>query len=322
MRAIVTGGSGFIGSEVVRRLLAEGNSVRVFSRRSDTASLFAGNVEVATGDLENVRSLIGALDGMDVLYHIGEIKNTSKKAARKNLKVLEMVLRCVKRKKIKRIVFVSSITVAGIPSSVPATEDTPPATVLNDHYTDCKRRSEKLLARGGAGVEYAVIRPGFVYGPGSRHLGTLVNLVNRFGPLGIPFPGNAKSIAPFIHVKDVASAISLAGTEPRASGQTFNLTDGSRHSWLDFLEAIAGSLGKKIRIIPLPRLLLKLTAFPVDILSGLLGLSLDAVSYADYFSRDLYFENAMTRQLLGWQPGYCLEEGVKEMTGFYAGWKV
>ncbi len=322
MRALVTGGSGFIGSEVVRRLLAAGHEVKVFSRRRDAGSLFEDKVETVQGDLEDVQSLIGALDGMEVLYHIGEIKNNSEKAAEKNVRVIEELLRHAREKKLKKIVFVSSITVSGIPSTVPATEDTSEAIVLNDHYTCYKRKSEKLLGEFGMTVDYVVVRPGFVYGPGSRSLGNLVRLVNRFGPIGIPFPGNPKSVAPFVHVKDVASAIFLAGEEPRASGQIFNLTDGARHSWLDFLEAIARNLGKKIRIVPIPRLPLKLAAIPIDMFSWFLGIRLDAAGYADYFSRDLYFENTRARTLLGWQPGYSLEEGVREMTGFYASGKV
>ncbi|MDA8086356.1 MAG: NAD(P)H-binding protein [Nitrospiraceae bacterium] len=77
MKAVVTGGSGFIGSRVVRLLLAAGHEVRIFSRRKDAAALFGAKVESASGDLEDVPSLISAMDGMEVLYHIGEIKNTS-----------------------------------------------------------------------------------------------------------------------------------------------------------------------------------------------------------------------------------------------------
>ncbi|MDH4232924.1 MAG: NAD(P)-dependent oxidoreductase [Nitrospirota bacterium] len=317
MRVLVTGGTGFIGSEVVRQLLDAGHAVRIFSRRKDVSALFTGNVEVAQGDLSNARSLIEALAETDVLYHIGEIKNTSKAASEKNVSLLEDVLGQIKRTSVKRIVFVSSISVAGIPSTIPADEDTAPGLVLNDHYTECKRRSEKLLRENAGNVEYAVIRPAPVYGPGSRYLGRLIRVLDRLGPVGIPFPGNAGNLAPLIHVRDLAQAISRAGTEPAASGQTFNLTDGMRHSWREFLETIAECLGKKLRIIPVPRLLLQLAALPLDLFSVFLGVSLDPVSYVSYFSADLYFNNSRARELLGWQPRYSLIEGVREMTAFY-----
>lgn len=318
MRALVTGGTGFIGSEVVRQLIGAGNAVRIFSRRKDIPALFDGNVEMALGDLAHAESLIDALDGIEIFYHIGEIKNTSKAASERNVRLLKEVLGEIKNIGVRRIVFVSSITVRGIPSSLPANEDTPPRVVLNDHYTDYKRRSEELLIKNAAKAEYVIIRPAFVYGPGSRYLGKLISILNSLGPIGIPFPGNAENLTPLIYVKDLASAIFKAGLEPAAAGKIFNLTDGFRHSWREVLEAIAERLGKKFRIIPIPRLLLHLSALPLDLVSAFLGIRLDSAGYINYFLENIYFDNVSTRNLLKWHPHYSLKDGIKEMTEFYA----
>ena len=318
MRALVTGGTGFIGRQVVMDLLNDNHFVRFFSRKKEIPEIFRDrNVEMASGDLEHAQSLIDALDGIDVLYHIGEIKNTSKTAAEKNVRLLEEVLKQIKEKKVRRIVFVSSITVSGIPSTVRADEDTVPGIILNDHYTDCKRRSEKLLRENTGDIEYSIIRPSPVYGPGSRYLDTLISIFGRIGPIGLPFPGNAENLASLVHVSDLGNAIFRAGIEPAAAGQIFNLTDGLRHSWREFLETIAERLGIKLRIIPLPILLLQLSALPLDLVSGFLGISLDPVSYANYFSKDFYFDNVKARVLLNWQPRYSLPEGVNDMITFY-----
>jgi nucleoside-diphosphate-sugar epimerase len=317
MRALVTGGTGFIGSEVARQLLKAGHSVRIFSRRKDIPALLEGNVEIAHGDFGHVRSLIDALVDVEVLYHIGEIRNTSKVASEKNVSLMREILGNIKETGVRRIVFISSITVSGIPSAIPADEDTVPAVVLNDHYTDCKRRSEKLLLETTGGVEYSIIRPAPVYGTGSRYLGRLINILDRLGPVGIPFPGNVDSLAPLVHVKDLGRAIVNAGREPAAAGRILNLTDGARHSWREFLQEIADNLGKRLRIIPLPRLLLQVAALPLDIASGLLRINLDPVSYAAYFSEDLFFDNSRAKRLLNWEPRYSLSAGVKEMTAVY-----
>jgi nucleoside-diphosphate-sugar epimerase len=318
MRALVTGGTGFIGRQVVRKLLDDNHRVRIFSRGNANADMFADrSVEVASGDLANVRSLIDALDGMDVLYHIGEIKNTTKEASEKNIKLIEELLGQIKGHKVRRIVFVSSITVSGIPSTVPADEDTVPRIIMSDHYTDYKRRAEKLLIENAGDVEYSIIRPAPVYGPGSRYLGRFISIIGRFGPFGIPFPGNAENLAPLIHVGDLSAAIARAGIEPGAAGRIFNLTDGLRHSWRDFLEAIAKRLGKRLRIVPLSRLLLQLSALPIDLVSGFLGISFDPVSYITYFSENLFFDNDRARNLLNWQPHYSLSDGINDMVAFY-----
>jgi nucleoside-diphosphate-sugar epimerase len=317
MRVLVTGGTGFIGSEVVRLLLEAGDRVKVFSRSRDLRPLFTGDLEVVHGDLENARSLIAALDGIDVFYHVGEIKNSSKAASEKNVKLMEEMLREVKAKGVKRIIFVSSITVSGVPLDIPADEDTAPRIVLNDHYTDCKRRSENLLIDHAGNVEYAILRPAPVYGPGSRYLGRLIDALASLGSVGVPFPGNGENLAPLVHIRDLGQAIVRAGKEPAAAGQIFNVSDGTRHSWREFLQRIVEALGKRLRILPLPRLVLQLAALPVDLLSGFFGVSLDPLGYITYFSEDIFFENSKAKALLNWEPRHFLPEGVKDMIDFY-----
>ena len=317
MKALVTGGTGFIGSEVVRQLLDAGDTVRIFSRRKNISRLFDGKVDVAYGDFGDAQSLLDALGEIEVLYHIGEIKNTTKAAAEKNVQFLKDILLQIEGEKVQRIVFVSSITVAGIPSNIPADEDTAPRILLNDQYTECKRRSEKLLIDHAGSVEYVILRPAPVYGAGSRYLGRLIDILGSLGPVGIPFPGNAENLVPLIHVRDLAQAIMRAGREHAAAGQIFNITDGLAHSWHDFLQIVTEKLGKKLRIIPLPRLLFHAAAIPFDLLSGFFGISLDPVSYVTYFSEDLSFKNTRSREILKWQPLVSLSEGADEMITFY-----
>jgi dihydroflavonol-4-reductase len=320
MKAFVTGGTGFIGSQVVERLLEAGHFVRVLSRKQTSAERWkSGHSEAVQGDLEDPETVIGAMEGTDVFYHIGEIKNVTKAASEKNVRLMKRLIEGIASSGVKRIVFVSSLTVAGIPSETPANEDTVPATVLTDHYTSCKRECERLLAENAGGFEYAIIRPAPVYGPGSRYLGRLIAAVEKFGPIGLPFAGNAKNKAPLIYVKDLAKAIYLSGMRATASGQVFNLTDGLDHSWRDFLGCIAECLGRKLRIVPLPPLLLKISAVPLDLISGFLGFEIDPLHYLDYFSKDIFFNNARAREFLDWKPDYTLEAGVRDMTDNYAG---
>ena len=318
MKTLVTGGTGFIGSPVVDRLLAEGHVVRLFSRKLKIPERLQGrNVEAYQGDLENAASLIKAMEGVDTLYHIGEIKNITKLAAEKNVKLVEQIAEHVTATGVKRFVFVSSITVAGIPSSLPATEETEPAIALQDQYTAYKRRCEEIIREKTEGCEYAVIRPAPVYGPGSRYLGRMVSAIEILGPIGLPFIGEAKNLAPLIQVRDLAAAICRAGTVPAAAGQTFNITDGLSHSWFDFFLAVSEALGKKLRIVPLPSLLLKLMGAPIELFSGFFGINLDPIHYVDYFSKDLLFDNAKAKALLDWHPTYSLPDGVREMVACY-----
>lgn len=309
-----------MGSCVVDLLTAENHIVRLFSRKGVLPERLTNkDVEVFKGDLEDISSVVSAMEGMDILYHIGEIMNISKSASLKNVRLMEAITGHADSVGTKRIVFVSSLSVAGIPSGIPADEDTKPSIVLNDFYTSYKRSCEELLKERLTNCEYAVIRPAVVYGPGSRRLGHLVDAVEKIGPLCFPFVGSGRNIAPLINVKDLARAIYLAGVRPEAAGNTMNLTDGLRHTWFDFFSAIAGRLGKGLRVLPMPPFLLKLCALPLGLFLRAFGMELDAVSYMDYFSVDILFENARARRLLQWQPEYSLEDGVNEMVEYYRG---
>jgi len=318
MKTLITGGTGFIGSLVVQTLLAEGHAVRLLSRKQEIPEQLKGkNVEVAQGDLENPGSVISAMEGNDLFYHIGEIKNLTKAQAEKNITLIEKIVDDLKAKGIKRFVFVSSITVAGIPSEQPADEKTVSKVILNDHYTTYKRRCEEIIREKVNDCEYVIVRPAPVYGPGSRYLGRMISVIEMLGPIGLPFIGDAKNITPLIQVKDLAQAIVRAGTRSEASGQTFNLTDGLDHTWLDFFTAIAEALHKKVRIIPIPSLLFKLPAMPLDLFSAFFGINFDPINYVNYVSKDLLFNNAKARTVLDWEPAYSLAEGVKEMVEYY-----
>jgi dihydroflavonol-4-reductase len=223
MKALVSGGTGFIGSRVADLLVANGHSVRLFSRGLELPSRFAGkDVALFPGDLSDPDSVLDAMVGMEVFYHIGEIKNSSRRAAEKNVQLIERIIGRLEKSGIKRLVFISSLTVAGIPSRTPATEETAPLAILEDHYTWYKRQCEKLLAGNVTGAEYAVVRPGVVYGSGSRHLKGLISAIDTLGPVGMPFIGRGGNVAPLIHANDLALAVYLAGIEraPRARCST------------------------------------------------------------------------------------------------------
>jgi nucleoside-diphosphate-sugar epimerase len=318
IKAFVTGGTGFIGSHVVDRLLSEGLAVRLLFRRTGLPGRFEGkNIELVQGDLRDPSSVVRAMEGADLFFHIGEIRNITRAESEKNIELVEKITAELNAKGIRRFILVSSLTVAGIPSELPAKEDTAPSSMLHDHYTEYKRRCEEIIREKTGECEFAIIRPAPVYGPGSRYLGNMVNVVGMLGPIGLPFIGSAANIAPLIQVKDLARAIVRAGIMPAAAGQVFNITDGMTHTWADLFHAIGDAAGRSVRIIPVPPLLLKFAALPFDLFSGVFGMRLDPSAYLEYFSRDLLFDTAKAQAFLGWHPEYSLTEGVADMVAFY-----
>jgi nucleoside-diphosphate-sugar epimerase len=317
MKALLTGGTGFVGGHVADLLLEEGHNVRLLSRRPTLPERLNGRgLEHASGNLENPRSVIDAMDAIDVFFHVGEIRSSSISACRKNVELMAGIVSSADEKSIKRIVFVSSITVAGIPSAVPATEDAAPAVRLDDQYTSYKRTCEQMLADDPSGADYAIVRPGIVIGPRSINLKKMLSAAEKIGTLALPFVGAGRNIAPFIHVKDLAKAIYFAGVKPAGSKRTFNITDGLPHTWRELFDAIGEAASRKLRILPLPPQCLEIPAAVIDCLAPALDIRPDLRKYVHYFSRDLYFSNETAKNVLGWEPLHQdLKRDIKEMIG-------
>jgi nucleoside-diphosphate-sugar epimerase len=316
MKALVTGGTGFVGSHVVGLLLENGHEVRIFSRRPEVPERWkAKSVSVFAGDLNVPESIVPAMEGMDLVFHIGEIANTSAAASEKNVRAVERIAGRFRGDSAQRLVFVSSISVAGIPESIPATEETRPVAVPKDHYTDYKRRAEEIIRQSPSVREFVIVRPGLIYGPGSRNLKRLAKKMARAaGAFGLPFPGPGKNLMPVVDVRDLARALLQAGLKPGAAGQTFNLTDGERHTWAEFFHAMAAALGTRVRIIAVPPLLLRGLAVFGNLAADLFGMRADLATYVSYFSKDLHFSAEKARTLLGWRPEHTdIEAGVREM---------
>jgi nucleoside-diphosphate-sugar epimerase len=319
VKALVTGGTGFVGGHVVDRLLEEGIEVRIYSRKSEPPGFLEGKeVEIVRGDLLDISSLVSAMEGIDLFFHIGEVKNTHRTAAERNVKIVRELLDHLHDKGVRRFIFVSSLTVAGIPAELPATEETAADLVLDDHYTAYKRTCEQLIAERCGETEFAVVRLAPVYGSRSRYLRKLMKALERMGPFGFPVIGKGKNLVPLIHVKDAAQAIVLAGRLESVSGETFNLTDGFSHSVSDFLQTIAERLGTSLRLIALPPWSLRFPAGIIDFLALAFGVRARLPDYIDYFSKDILFDPSKAKTLLGWKPIYSdLSTGVAEMVDGY-----
>lgn len=320
MRTFVTGGTGFIGSHVVDLLLENGHSVTLLSRKPDVPA--AGkdrDVTVAQGDLREPGPVIDAMKGADVVFHIGEVRSTTAGNAAVNVELVKRLVMALGPLGVKRLVFVSSISVAGIPLAIPAIEDTPALQDLRDQYTEYKRKAEELIRQSPGGVEHVIVRPGVVYGPGSRRLGTMIDAIRRFGPIGLPFIGAGTNLMPLIHVKDLARAVYLAGTVPGAANQTLNITDGERRTWLGFFTAIAGAQHKRFRLVPVLPTLAKFPALFIDLFTGIFGQSLDLPAFVSYVSRDVHFDCGRAKSVLGWEPSYRdLCDAMRDMVAWYA----
>lgn len=253
MKALVTGGTGFIGSHLVELLAGKGYSVRCLIRRSsDTRWLKDAQVEYVYGDLFDEPALERAVADVDYLYHSAGLTKAKKKEeyfrangnGTKN--ILEAALRHAPR--LKRFVHVSSQAAVGpSPTKDPINEDVLPHPLTT--YGRSKRQSEDECARFMDRLPITIVRPPAVYGPRDKDIFEFFNTMNR----GIqPMIGFGDKYVSLVHVADLVRGFVLAGESEKAAGQTYFISSKNVYGWKDLGDITRKVLNKSPLRIRLP----------------------------------------------------------------------
>ena len=253
MRALVSGGQGFVGSHLCARLVAQGHRVRVLARpSSDLRNLAGVDVDVVRGDVTQPASLPSAVAGCDVIFHVaGALKglreqDLSRVNADGTRNLLAAVASATPRP--SRFVYVSSVAAAG-PSPggrAPLTEEMPSQPLT--WYGHSKLAGENAV-RAAMGVDWTIVRPPIVFGPRERDVLGYFRIARRgFLPL-VGFSDRHYSL---IYVEDLADGLIRAAEAPVAVGQVYFLAGAEVVSWLELGQLIASALGVAGRPLRLP----------------------------------------------------------------------
>jgi dihydroflavonol-4-reductase len=173
MKTLVTGGTGFVGANVVRALLNHGAEVRALVRpRSDTRNLDSLDVELVAGDLRDRSSLEAALDGCDTVYHVAAMyalwASNPKEIYDCNVTGTVNLLEAAEMAGVQKIVYTSSVATIGLPKDgTPGTEAVPlrPEDMVS-HYKRSKYLAEQeVLKYAQRGFPVVIVNPSFPVGP-------------------------------------------------------------------------------------------------------------------------------------------------------------
>ncbi len=184
-------------------------------------------------------------------------------------------------------------------------------------YGRSKKEAEDALRETAVtALPWTILRPPAVYGPGDRELLPLLRTMAR----GIaPLPGSAAARASLLHVDDAVSAtLACLGAEA-ATGETFPLHDGREggYSWRDIAEVVARQRDRRVRLLPLPRLLLDLVASGNLATARLLGRApmLTPSKLRELRHPDWVADNAAITAATGWRPAIGLAAGLATLPG-------
>lgn len=257
MTTLITGASGFVGSAVLRRLLAEGHQVRVLVRAgSDRRNLAGLDVEVAVGDLNRPETLREAVSGAKALFHVAADYRLwvprPEEIYRANVEGTGALLRAAAEAGVERVVYTSSVATLGLwPDGAPADEQTPSSLEsMIGHYKRSKFLAEEEARKVAAetGLPIIIVNPSTPIGPRDVKPTPTGRMVAQAAAGKIPaFLDTGLNV---VHVDDVAEGHLLAFARGRPEERY--ILGGENMSLSRILAEIAALVGR-----PPPRIRLR-----------------------------------------------------------------
>ncbi len=296
---LVTGGGGFIGSNLVRALLERGDTVRVLDNFStgNRANLTGLDVEVMEGELRSYERVHNAVRGAEIVFHLGALGSVPRSvqdpltSSAVNIEGTLNVLLAARDSGVRRVIYSSSSSVYGSTGELPRTEAMPADPI--SPYGVAKLAAERYcvsFSRVYESFESVVLRYFNVFGPRQSPFSQYAAVVPRFVTAihqgePITIEGDGEQSRDFTYVANVVDASLRAADAVGASGRIFNIAAGSPTSVNAVADAIGRILGRPVerRSAP-PR--------AGDIRD----------SWADY---------SAAREVLGYEPRVGLEEGLR-----------
>lgn len=310
MKVAISGGTGFIGKNLVMAHVMRGDSVKVLTR-DRSKCFFPATVDIVEGDLcSNDTVLTELLAGVDVFYHCAaEIKNTSK-MFEVNVLGTQKLLAAAKGN-IRHWVQLSSTGVYGPVYNGTVKEDS--AVSPNNEYEVSKLRADQLVVENSEklGFTYSILRPSNVYGPdmSNKSLFQLIKTIDR----GLFFfIGTDGANANYISVRNVVKALMLCGTDVRALNKVFIVSD-SRPMKV-FIKAISEALGKPCPKLTIPLSLVYILAWA----AGKIPASPITINRVRALTSKVIYDTQFIESELGYSHEECMEDGILTLVQGYA----
>jgi nucleoside-diphosphate-sugar epimerase len=317
--AFVTGGSGFIGGRLIRRLVSDGWRVRALARSDrSAAAVEEAGAEAVRGDLDQVEAMRAGAEGCDVAFHAAALVGewgSREDFERGNVIGTEHALEACRSAGVRRFVHVGTeaALLAGQPL-VDADETAPLRPDSPALYASTKARAEQAVrAANSDGFETVVVRPRFVWGVGDTSVTPAIAEAVRRGRFS--WIGGGRHRTSTTHVDNAVEGLVL-GAERGRPGEAYFVTDGEPVVFRDFVTGLLATQGVEIpdRNVPpwvvRPLAAVAETLWRVLPLRGQPPITRFAVWVA---SLDCTIDISKARSELGYEPVKGMEQGLDEL---------
>ena len=306
MKVLVTGGAGFIGSNLVRELLERGDDVRVLDNYStgNRRNISGLDVEVVEGELRSYERVHNAVRGVEVVFHLGALGSVPRSvqdpltSSAVNIEGTLNVLLAARDEGIRRVVYTASSSIYGVSNPLPLRETMPPDPI--SPYGVAKLAAERYCVSFSRvyDLETVVLRYFNVFGPRQDPTSQYAAVVPLFitaisAEEPVTIFGDGEQSRDFTYVANVVAATADAGSAAEANGKIMNVAAAAPASVNTLADTIASILDKPVQKHYAP-------PRPGDI-------------------RDSWADISEARRVLGFEPRVSLEEGLRRTIEFLLG---
>ncbi len=257
MKAVITGGNGFVGKRLAKALIKQGWEVTVFSRNSQPKT--KDGIKTVKVDYSSVDNLAKHLIGTDVIFHLAAVLFANDKQEFEEGNVLltaNLVKAADLAKTVKHFVYQSSLAAAGPSKNTKnLINESSPCAPVSD-YGKTKLLGEIEVKRIPPHITYTILRAPTVYGGAEAGVSKISAWVKRGLMVN---PSKKDMFFSFVYVGDLVDALVLSATNDKTKNETFFISESAIYTWEDFISKLAAAMRvKKPIILNLPPILLKL----------------------------------------------------------------
>lgn len=285
---LVTGGTGFMGSRLVKRLVEKGHTVRAMAIENDPQlpKLEGVDCEIVTGDITKPQTLEEPMKGVQTLFHLAAVlvSDNPELFHRINYEGTRNVVDKAVEAGVEHFVYISA---AAANYKVRTT------------YGETKFQAEQLMKRKRGNTNFTMIRPTLIYGPGGggQELVIYIDQLKKFKWF-IPLVGSGKARKRWVWIDDVIEGLTLLVDRPITYGKTYNFGGGSAHSIRKYTEMLCQQLGLNKPIVPIPVSICYTIAWFLKIVQKkpilkrdtILGVTMDADFSIEEAKRDIGYD--------------------------------
>ncbi|MFP4472725.1 MAG: NAD-dependent epimerase/dehydratase family protein [Candidatus Omnitrophota bacterium] len=325
MNILITGSTGFIGQNLVKRLLKLGHRCRCLVRDADKAKKMLGqqsNLDFHIGDITSPETLSGTTDNIDCVFHLAALmghdlpsESAFKKFRAVNVEGTKNILNeCCKNPSIQKIIHISSTAAYGILKDHRINEN----TECNPYtpYQRSKHESDHAaLSYIEQGLPITIIRPCMIYGPGFKGDFFTMTKVAKKG--FYPKIGLGKNLAPSLYIDDLIDALILA-VDHAKTGETYLIGPTRSFSQKEILNVIKKFLNKKIFYVYFPVFLIKFLAWLQEkLMKSINKKPVVTARNISSITHDRILDISKAKSELKYEPQIDLEEGLSKTLQWY-----